>query len=569
MKEKIQKVYSKVQSFISKHNFLFMLIIIITTVIAKTVYVKLSPYDSLWVFGNIYKLATGKVIYKDVNIITTPFFYESGKVLFNIFGKNYQSLQIYNVIICTILYVIIYQILRTLEIKKGVASLFTISMVVITEDFIRASASYNGLATLLFLVGLLIALKDRDKQTSFIKQGIIIALIILTNQKMAAGYIISYIAYELIKNINIKAKKKTQKQNIKNSKLEQKQNIKNFKLEQKQNIKHSQLEHEQENNEFNQTELVIEKNKDEEKESKTDNSIKIKVAIKLILKSALVAISICSVFVLYELLSNNLENFISLCILGLKDFKQNIALSNLTITYLITFIITIVISVLVIKNIKDEKIKLNIKIMLTFATGSLVLVYPIFNQYHASLAIIASELLIMYALYEILKDLFDGESIQKIINLVATILITVLMIINVSEIIRYANARERSGIFKGAIFEDELKENVKNVDNYLIEKQKEGKNIVVVSIYAMFYTLDLNIDNYYFDMPLRGNFGKDGTSKMIEKLKNLDNNTIILIDNDETKYTIYQFQEELKEYVKQNCKYIEQIENFDVYLKSN
>lgn len=558
MKEKIQKVYSKVQSFISKHNFLFMLIIIITTVIAKTVYVKLSPYDSLWVFGNIYKLATGKVIYKDVNIITTPFFYESGKVLFNIFGKNYQSLQIYNVIICTILYVIIYQILRTLEIKKGVASLFTISMVVITEDFIRASASYNGLATLLFLAGLLIALKDRDKQTSFIKQGIIIALIILTNQKMAAGYIISYIAYELIKNINIKAKKKTQKQNITN-----------FKLEQKQNIKNSKLEHEQENNEFNQTELVIEKNKDEEKKSKTDNSIKIKVAIKSILKSALVAISICSVFVLYELLSNNLENFISLCILGLKDFKQNIALSNLTITYLITFIITIVISVLIIKNIKDEKIKLNIKIMLTFATGSLVLVYPIFNQYHASLAIIASELLIMYALYEILKDLFDGDSVQKIINLVATILITVLMLINVSEIIRYTNARERSGIFKGAIFEDELKENVKKVDNYLIEKQKEGKNIVVVSIYAMFYTLDLNIDNYYFDMPLRGNFGKDGTSKMIEKLKNLDNNTIILIDNDETKYTIYQFQEELKEYVKQNCKYIEQIENFDVYLKSN
>lgn len=558
MKEKIQKVYSKVQSFISKHNFFFMLIIIITTVIAKTVYVKLRPYDSLWVFGNIYKLATGKIIYKDVNIITTPFFYESGKVLFNIFGKNYQSLQIYNVIICTILYVIIYQILRTLEIKKGVASLFTISMVVITEDFIRASASYNGLATLLFLAGLLIALKDRDKQTSFIKQGIIIALIILTNQKMAAGYIISYIVYELIKNINIKVKKNTQKQNIKNSKLEQKQNIKNSKFEQKL-----------ENNEFNQTELVIEKNKDEEKESKTDNSIKMKVAIKSILKSALVAISICSVFVLYELLSNNLENFISLCILGLKDFKQNIALSNLTITYLITFIITIVISVLVIKNIKGEKIKLNIKIMLTFATGSLVLVYPIFNQYHASLAIIASELLIMYALYEILKDLFDGDSVQKIINLVATILITVLMLINVSEIIRYTNARERSGIFKGAIFEDELKENVKKVDNYLIEKQKEGKNIVVVSIYAMFYTLDLNIDNYYFDMPLRGNFGKDGTSKMIEKLKNLDNNTIILIDNDETKYTIYQFQEELKEYVKQNCKYIEQIENFDVYLKSN
>ena len=524
-----------------------MLIIIITTVIAKTVYVKLRPYDSLWVFGNIYKLATGKIIYKDVNIITTPFFYESGKVLFNIFGENYQSLQIYNVIICTILYVIIYQILRTLEIKKGVASLFTICMVVITKDFIRASASYNGLATLLFLVGLLIALKDRDKQTSFIKQGIIIALIVLTNQKMAAGYMISYIAYELIKNINTKAKKKKQKQNIKNSKLEQKL----------------------ENNEFNQTELVIEKNRDEENESKPDNSIKIKVAIKSILKSALVAISICSVFVLYELLSNNLENFISLCILGLKDFKQNIALSNITITYLITFIITIVISVLVIKNIKDEKIKLNIKIMLTFATGSLVLVYPIFNEYHASLAIIASELLIMYALYEILKDLFDGDSIQKIINLVATILITVLMIINVSEIIRYANARERNGIFKGAIFEDELKENVKNVDNYLIEKQKEGKNIVVVSIYAMFYTLDLNIDNYYFDMPLRGNFGKDGTSKMIEKLKNLDNNTIILIDNDETKYTIYQFQEELKEYVKQNCKYIEQIENFDVYLKSN
>ena len=64
------------------------------------------------------------------------------------------------------------------------------------------------------------------------------------------------------KNINIKVKKNTQKQNIENSKLEQKQNIKNSKLEQKQNIKNSKFEQKLENNEFNQTELVIEKNKD-------------------------------------------------------------------------------------------------------------------------------------------------------------------------------------------------------------------------------------------------------------------------------------------------------------------
>ena len=79
---------SKILNYMKKHDNLTMLIaiIIITSLAGNFVF---SFYDDLYVFGNIYKLCNGQVIYRDVNILITPIFYLICKFILNIFAKNY------------------------------------------------------------------------------------------------------------------------------------------------------------------------------------------------------------------------------------------------------------------------------------------------------------------------------------------------------------------------------------------------------------------------------------------------------------------------------------------------
>lgn len=86
----------------------------------------------------------------------------------------------------------------------------------------------------------------------------------------------------------------------------------------------------------------------------------------------------------------------------------------------------------------------------------------------------------------------------------------------------------------------------------------------------MFYTLELNIDNGYFDMPLNGNMGKNGDDKLIKKIKELKTGTLLLMENEEVvKYKTDQFPVNVRNFVNNNYNKIEQIEIFDVYEIKN
>ena len=126
------------------------------------------------------------------------------------------------------------------------------------------------------------------------------------------------------------------------------------------------------------------------------------------------------------------------------------------------------------------------------------------------------------------------------------------------------------GFLYGSIIPDDLNTSIENVKKYIIKNKNNNKDIRIFSIGSMFYTLELNIDNGYFDMPLNGNMGKNGDDKLIKKIKELKTGTLLLMENEEvTKYKTDQFPINVRNFVNNNYNKIEQIENFDVYEIKN
>lgn len=484
---------NKIISFAKKYDYIFAILIILITVIPKTINTSIEPYDQLWVFGNIYKLSIGQIIYKDVNIITTPIFYELGSLIFKLFGRTYITFFVYNIITCTILYFVIYRITRTIKLPKLISILFLTIILGINDSF-AGLANYNQLSMLFFLIGMLLAIKEKDKKTSNIKQAICIMLVLMTNQKLGAGYVISYIIYEIMKEKSLKE----------------------------------------------------------------------------IFKTGIVACLILMVFIVYEYLTNNLSYFIDLCLGGMGEFKDNIKAEKIDVVMRYTAVIALafISGIIVIKNIKDTKKISTVKTLLAFSIGALILTYPIFNVYHFSLAIIPSTITLMYSIYVVLEELLAMKPINKIIKITALIFVLVIVGRGTYYTIQYCKSEKASGIFYGTKLDNNIKRNIEIINDYIIEKQKEGKNIVIISTYSMLYTLENNIDNYYFDMPLRGNLGKNGVQKMIDKINNYPAETIFLVENEErSAYKIYQYQGELRDYVEENYSFVQELENYDVYEK--
>ena len=88
----------------------------------------------------------------------------------------------------------------------------------------------------------------------------------------------------------------------------------------------------------------------------------------------------------------------------------------------------------------------------------------------------------------------------------------------------------------------------------------------MLSTYAPLISLYLNdLDNKDFDLPLRGNLGKDGEKGLIEKIKKLNNTQILLLHETEDEKELYQFAYDVADYIRQNFTYIGQIDKFDIY----
>lgn len=274
-------------------------------------------------------------------------------------------------------------------------------------------------------------------------------------------------------------------------------------------------------------------------------------------------------FVLILYFNNLLEGFISYAILGIKEFDKE----NKTVGYFAiyaTFVAIINGLLLIYTNSNDKfkkrKERKNINNIACFAYPLLGMSYPIINISHVKFALSIQYVLLFYILYLLVKgSKIEKNKIKKyIIFILEIFIIGYYSISSITYTIKYFRKISNDEYnynepYFGTIFNDETKEKIKDVTEYM---QNCDKEVVCISTNAGLYMIPLKQNNKEFDMLLLGNLGKDGEKGVIEKLKGFKGKKIILMNKEKNSW---QESDKIFEFVKNNFTKIGEIEDILIY----
>lgn len=221
--------------------------------------------------------------------------------------------------------------------------------------------------------------------------------------------------------------------------------------------------------------------------------------IKRILKRSFGVFLPCLVFFIYLLLTKSLYKFIDLCFIGLFDFQAN----NGNIFNILGIISIIFIILLIIKYFKTKDIKIS------YVIASYFLAFPLFDFYHFSMFL---AIFILYFIKDIKKSEAYLEKISIIILLI-TLTFNILIRIDTYKQLRFLKLNR----FEYYLVRDYEKEKF----HKLLKKYQEKENAIIVGNHAMIIDIISNRKITYFDITLKGNYGYNGTEKMITKIDNL------------------------------------------------
>ena len=221
--------------------------------------------------------------------------------------------------------------------------------------------------------------------------------------------------------------------------------------------------------------------------------------IKRILKRSFGVFLPCLVFFIYLLLTKSLYRFIDLCFIGLFDFQAN----NGNIFNILGIISIIFIILLIIKYLKTKDKKIS------YLIASYFLAFPLFDFYHFSMFL---AIFILYFIKDFKESAAYLEKISIII-LIITLTFNILIRIDTYKQLRFLKLNR----FEYYLVRDYEKEKF----HKLLKKYQEKENAIIVGNHAMIIDIISNRKITYFDITLKGNYGYNGTEKMIAKIDNL------------------------------------------------
>ena len=195
----MREAYQKIKHTISKHDQIFVFIIMAMGVSIYALNVKFAITDELWNFSNIYKMYNGLIIYKDTNVIITPIFLVIGNCLFKLFGANYLIFRVYNIAIYTLLLNFTYILLKKMNVSKKISMLCILYIYINIKGIISAGANYNVLCMLWVIIGIIIQIDGKNTIKQDVLQGVIIFLTFFTKQNIGVYYILGLLTNNIIK----------------------------------------------------------------------------------------------------------------------------------------------------------------------------------------------------------------------------------------------------------------------------------------------------------------------------------------------------------------------------------
>ena len=202
------------------------------------------------------------------------------------------------------------------------------------------------------------------------------------------------------------------------------------------------------------------------------------------------------IFTIYLILSNSLKQFIDLCLLGLIDFSSNNihVYNKFFYTTIILFIISLIITIKR-KDITDY-----------YLLFSIAFVIPLFDICHFSI----------YVLCITLQILPYIKKYEKYIGIVAFTISILIAINNYYSMLKFSpvlnkDIKHFNYLYNTKYYYKALNKYFSTFDQY--------ENAIILSYTKMQY--DISRDNKidYFDVPLYGNYGYNGSKKIIKEIE--------------------------------------------------
>lgn len=154
--------------------------------------------DDLWNFQSIFKMYKGGLIYNYNNVLITPLFYVISKFIFRIFGGNFITFKLYSAINILLKYILIFFLFRKFNFSNLFSAFYISLLMLINYNTFFGCTSYNELALIFSIIGILIYLKFYKNNKYHFIQGFLIFLIFFTKQTTGFYYAFGIILFELL-----------------------------------------------------------------------------------------------------------------------------------------------------------------------------------------------------------------------------------------------------------------------------------------------------------------------------------------------------------------------------------
>lgn len=237
-------------------------------------------------------------------------------------------------------------------------------------------------------------------------------------------------------------------------------------------------------------------------------------------------------------------------------------------------IILMIIILLITKILRKDNEKINnLLTILVYSISIIIVMYPISDEIHFLIGSFISIIGLIYVAILLLQKIYNKiiynkkYKAYKILTLVVWVLMfTIILTVTINNIYKYIKIDKNNKIshFRNIEINPNLENRINRIDEYILKKEQENKNVYILDAEAAIYMIPLDKYNKDYDMFLKGNIGKDGEEGQIEKIKQRDESTLYLIRK-ENKRSNWQTPMSVVRYIRNNLEKIDDIEIYDVY----
>lgn len=315
-----------------------------------------------------------------------------------------------------------------------------------------------------------------------------------------------------------------------------------------------------------------------------ENKEQFKQYVKIVITRIIGILIPVVVLFIYLIITGAIKEFINYAVLGISTFSNKILYTGLfqsdkaeikVLSILMPISIMLMAIILIIAKFlrKENEEVQNLLTILIYSLSIIIVMYPISDEIHFLIGSLISIIGLIYIFSMLGKKLYNKINyskrykVYKTISLVIWILIfAIILTIAIDNIYVYMKTEKNTEIehFKNIEIGQNLKNRINKIDQYILEKDQEGKKVYILDAEAAIYMIPIDKYNKDYDMFLRGNIGKHSEEGQIEKIKQRQENELYLIRKENLNLN-WQTPVNVIKYIRDNLEKIEEISIYEVY----